>query len=165
MQQPGVDWRLKHVYSNILYTFPATTARVTHWWSGPRQRRFDGNNFKPRTLPACTLPHIVPTPAHTAGAVCPSGGTGENAQTPTTTPTLPSRTGVLAARTVACGASVAPAHFAGDRVHYPDALPGRCVSWLSTRISTFHGHHANISETNLRILLLLCLRGLAAMQK
>jgi len=30
----------------------------------------------------------------------------------------------------------------------------RFVSWLSARISTFHGHYVNISESNLCILLL-----------
>ena len=43
----------------------------------------------------------------------------ENAQTPTTTPAL------------ACGASVAPAFVAGDRVHtYPGDRAGRCVGRL-----------------------------------
>jgi len=51
---------------------------------GTGQRHFDGTNFKPRNLPACTLPHIVPTPHDLLSKsrwvqVCSSGGTGENA--------------------------------------------------------------------------------------
>jgi len=45
---------------------------------GARQRNFDGTNFKPRKLPACTLPQAqvktrtakrptTPVPAHFAG--------------------------------------------------------------------------------------------------
>ena len=37
----------------------------------------------------------------------------------------------------------------------------RCVSWLSAGIGTFHIHHANISESSLRIPLLWRLRGTA----
>jgi len=65
---------------------------------GTRERHFGGINFKPRKLPACTLP-----------------------QAQVKTRRLPPR---------------APAHFAGVRVHYPGALPRRCVGQPQTLDAT-----------------------------
>jgi len=50
---------------------------------------------------------------------------------PTTTPAL---------HQTQCGASVAPAHYAGVRLHYPGDLPGRCVR-RRPFLSSFYAKH------------------------
>ena len=79
---------------------------------GARQRRLDGTSFKPRKLPDCPQGVRTPSPRTARCAA-------------TTTPAL-HQTHDLPSKS---GASVAPAHYAGVRVHYyPGDFPGRCVS-------------------------------------